>query len=181
EDPCMFFESTLNSTANLPKGTHQIKVSILCKPGDKEVKANEEIIAVVKVEKASEEFVANYTSNLERTVISLQNKLNKSLEELEKVREEIKKKEEAIKKLENEKGLLEIELTLTKDNLNNLQTRFDALSKDLETKKAKIREMEEEIKELSSQSQNFRVSTFFLVSIFIGSFAAVSMMTRRVK
>lgn len=179
EDPCMFFESTLNNSANLSEGAHLIKVGILCTSGEKKIEANGEIIAVVKVEKASENVIANYTSQVERQAVALEKELNKTIAELERTKEELKKNQEAMKKLENEKDLLEIELSLVKDNLNILQAKYNALSQDLETKRAKIEQMEEEIKMLSSQSQTFRASTFFLVSIFIGSFVAVLMMTRR--
>lgn len=179
EDPCMFFESSLNTSANLSAGLHQIKIGILCKPGEKLIKANGETIAVVKVEKATTETVANYTSQLEKKVVALQNELNKTIVELGKTREELKKNQEEIRKLENEKALLEIELNLMKDIFNSLQERYKALIKDLETKRGEINQMEEEIKALSSQSQTLRVSTLFLVAIFVGSFTAVLMMTRR--
>lgn len=180
EDPCMFFESTLNNSADLSEGLHLIKVGILCTAGEKKIEANGEIFAVVKVENTSAEVVANYTSQLERRAIVLEKELNKTIAELEKMKEELKESQETVKRLENEKGLLEIELSLVKDSLNSLQAKYDALTKDLEAKKAKIEKMEAEIKELSSQSQMFRSSTLFLVSIFIGSFVAIVIMTRRV-
>lgn len=179
EDSCMFFESSLNSSANLSAGSHLVKVGIFCTPGEKKIKANDEIIAVVNVEKVTSDTIANYTSRLERKVITLQSELNKTILELEKTRKELKNSSEAMKRLESEKSLLEIELNLMKDRFNNLQARYDFLSKDLETKKAKLAQMEEEIKALSSQSQTFRVATFFLVSIFLGSFSAILLMTRR--
>lgn len=180
EDPCMFFETTLNNSANLSAGVHLVKVGILCKPGEKRIEANKTTIAVVKVGNVSNEFIANYTSQLEKRAVVLERELNKTTAELEKVKEELRKSQDAVMRLEREKGLLEVELSLLRDNLKDLQTKYDALSKDLQTKRAKIEKMEEEIKALSSESQTFRASTLFLVSIFAGSFAAVILMTRRV-
>lgn len=179
-DPCMFFESTLNSSANLTEGVHLIKVGILCKPGEKKILANETSIAIVRVENVSTEFIVNYTSQLEKMAVFMEKELNRTIEELERAKEELKKSNETIKKLESEKNLLEIELSLLRSELGSLQAKFDALSKEVETKRAQIEKMEEEIRSLSNESQVFRASTFFLVSIFFGSFAAVLLMTRRV-
>ncbi|MEM1579174.1 MAG: DUF4472 domain-containing protein [Archaeoglobaceae archaeon] len=179
DDPCIFFEETLQSKANLSPGVHKFRVGINCSPGFKAISANDSNFAVIIVSQIGFETILNYAGNLEKENIQIKNNISSLEKKVKELEIKLNETEAQITKLENEKKLLTVEKSMLEDSYKSLQDRFNTLSRDLENRKAKITQMEEEIRSLAQQSSNYRIATLFLISIFVGSFVATAVMMRR--
>lgn len=181
DDPCIFFEETLQNVANLSAGVHKFRVGINCSPGFKLISANGSNFAVIIVSQISSESILNYASKMEKENVQIKNNFSSLEKRVKELENKINETETLIAKLENEKEILSAEKSMLEDSYRSLQDKFNALSRDLENRKAKITQMEEEIKKLAQQSSNYRIATLFLISIFVGSFTATAIMMRRSK
>ncbi|MCS7144402.1 MAG: hypothetical protein NZ879_05205 [Archaeoglobaceae archaeon] len=179
-DPCMFFVENMNSSAYLPAGSHTLKIGAKCLPGIKFVTANKLRIAEITVSsEINEQKLMDYAYWLERKLIKINSDILTLREELKNVTQKLNETKTEKDKIEMEKKMLEFELIRLNESYNSLKLRFDLLSEESENKTSKIAQMEIELKSLAEQSTTYRIATFFLVSIFIGSFTAMVIMTRR--
>lgn len=179
EDPCMYFNKTLSNVAEVEPGEHILQIGLNCSEGIKVVFANENRIAAISVSPAKPEKIQNYALYLEKEFRDSGVKYNMLAEELNKISKKLKEAEEENSKLKIEKTALETELKGMKESYELLQGKYTALSHNLESEKSKVSQMELELKSLSAQSATYRITTLFLISIFIGSFTATVMMLRR--
>lgn len=179
DDQCIFFKETLNSSANLPPGLHELVIGFNCTPGDKMVFANDWPYAIIRVGNLNSLALDN-ASKIQIELLKTKKELNSTFEKLQKIKEELNSSLSRIEKLEREKRLLEIELTLLNDSYRDLSAKYERLSRELEVKRLRISEMEDEIRALSELSSTYRATTLFLVSIFIGSFTATYLMSRKI-
>ncbi|TDA26856.1 MAG: hypothetical protein DSN99_05520 [Archaeoglobi archaeon] len=179
-DPCMFFLETMNSSAYLPEGSHTIKVGAACSPGVKFVEANGSRIAEITVlSEVKPEKLLEYAAWIEEELMETHKELSSLKGEVENLTQKLNETISEKERIENDKRLLELELSGLRLNYSSLVIRYNLLSQELENKTGKIAEMESEIKSLSEQSTNYRVATFFLLSVFVGSFAAMVLMSRK--
>ncbi|TDA27991.1 MAG: hypothetical protein DSO00_06150 [Archaeoglobi archaeon] len=179
-DPCMFFLETMNSSAYLPEGSHTIKVGAACSPGVKFVEANGSRIAEITVlSEVKPEKLLEYAAWIEEELMKTHKELSSLKGEVENLTQKLNETISEKERIENDKRLLELELSGLRLNYSSLVIRYNLLSQELENKTGKIAEMESEIKSLSEQSTNYRVATFFLLSVFVGSFAAMVLMSRK--
>lgn len=179
-DPCLYFVETMNSSAYLPAGSHILKVGASCLPGVKFVTANELRIAEITVSsEVNEEKLLEYAGWLERELMAINSQLSSLRNEIKNVTQKLSETESEKDRIEKEKKTLELKLVELNESYNSLKLRYDLLSEEFESKKIKISQMESEIKSLAEQSATYRIATFFLVSIFVGSFTAMLIMTRR--
>jgi hypothetical protein len=179
-DPCMFFLETMNSSAYLPEGSHTIKVGAACSPGVKFVEANGSRIAEITVlSEVKPEKLLEYAAWIEEELMKTHKELSSLRGEVENLTQKLNETISEKERIENDKRSLELELSGLRLNYSSLVIRYNLLSQELENKTGKIAEMESEIKSLSEQSTNYRVATFFLLSVFVGSFAAMVLMSRK--
>lgn len=181
-DSCLFFVETMNSSAYLPAGSYVVKVGASCEPGVKYVTANGLRIAEVSVSsQLNQEKLKNYALWLESKLMAISGEIAVLKGKIENLNRKLNETESEKDKLEMEKKTLEMEFFRLNETYNSLKLRYDLLSEEFEGRALKIAQMESEIKSLAEQSATYRMATFFLVSIFVGSFTAMVMMTRRSK
>lgn len=179
EDPCMYFKETMSNVAEVGPGEYKLQIGANCSEGIKLVYANGVRIAAISVSPAKPETLQNYAIAIEKEFRNIIMNYSLLREELNKLSQRVRELEQDNTKLKTEKTALETELKITKENYDLLQTKYAAISQDLESKKNKLSQMEIELKSLSEQSTTYRITTLFLVSIFLGSFTATVMMLRR--
>lgn len=179
DDSCMYFLDSMSNVVNVSPGEYKLQIGLTCSEGIKVVTANGTRIAAISVSPAKPEIVRNYAIYLESELKKIWQNYTVFREEVGKLSESVKSLEQENARLKNEKSTLEAELRTLKDSYEQLQARYSAISQDLESKKSRISQMEIELKSLTEQSNNYRIATFFLVSIFIGSFTATAIMLRR--
>lgn len=179
DDSCMYFLESMSNVANVPPGEHKLQIGLMCSEGIKVVTANGSRIAAISVSPAKPEIVLKYAIYLENEIKNVWKNYSLLSEEVNKLSERVNALEQENSKLKTEKLSLETELRAYKDSYDQLQSKYSAISQDLESKKNRISQMEIELKNLSEQSTTYRITTFFLVSIFIGSFTATAIMIRR--
>ncbi|MEG9193921.1 MAG: hypothetical protein V6S10_01145 [Candidatus Methanoglobus sp.] len=179
-DPCMFFLETMNSSAYLPEGLHTVKVGAACSPGVKFVEANGSRIAEITVlSEVKPEKLLEYAAWIEEELMKTHKELSSLKGEVENLTQKLNETISEKERIENDKRSLELELSGLRLNYSSLVIRYNLLSQELENKTGKIAEMESEIKSLSEQSTNYRMAIFFLLSVFVGSFAAMVLMSRK--
>ncbi|MEM4945790.1 MAG: hypothetical protein QXU31_05725 [Archaeoglobaceae archaeon] len=179
-DSCLFFVETMNGSAYLPAGSYVVKVGASCEPGVKYVTANGLRIAEVSVTSdLKQENLRKYAIWLESKLMAISSEIGLLREEIENLTQKLNEIESEKSKLEMEKKTLETEFFRLNESYNSLKLRYDLLSEEFESRAIKISQMESEIKSLAEQSATYRIATFFLVSIFVGSFSAMVIMIRR--
>lgn len=179
-DECVYFVESMNNSAFLPAGVHLLKVGATCQPGVKYVTANNLKIAeiMVKTERNSDKLF-EYAVWLESKLKEMKSEFLSLRDEINETTEKLRKAELEKEKLEKEKRMLELELKDLNETYNSLVLKYGLLGEELENKTSKIAQMESEIKSLSEQSTTYRIATFFLVSLFIGSFTAMVWISRK--
>lgn len=179
-DSCLFFVDTMNSSAYLPAGSYVVKVGASCEPGVKYVTANGLRIAEVSVTSdLKPENLRKYAVWLESKLMTVSSEIGVLKGKIENITRKLNETEAEKSKLEMEKKALEMEFFRLNESYNSLKLRYDLLSEEFESRAIKIAQMESEIKSLAEQSMTYRMATFFLVSIFVGSFTAMVLMIRR--
>lgn len=179
EDPCMFFWESMSNVAFVPPGEHELQIGLTCSQGIRLVTANGSRLAVISISPAKPENVIKYAIYIENELKKVGRNYSLLSEEVKKLSERVRELEQEKEKLRSEKSLLENELRAYKESYEQLQSRYSAVSQDLESKKSKLSQMESELKSLSEQSTIYKAATFFLVSVFLGSFTATAIMLRR--
>jgi len=179
-DSCLFFVETMNGSDYLPAGSYVVKVGASCEPGVKYVTANGLRIAEVSVTSdLKQENLRKYAIWLESKLMAISSEIGLLRGEIENLTQKLNEIESEKSKLEMEKKTLETEFFRLNESYNSLKLRYDLLSEEFESRAIKISQMESEIKSLAEQSATYRIATFFLVSIFVGSFSAMVIMIRR--
>lgn len=179
-DPCLFFVETMNNSAYLSAGPHTLKVGAGCLPGVKFVTANKLRIAEITVSaELDQQKLQEYALWLEKKLIAIKSELSSLRDEIKTLTQKINETELERDKIAKEKKTLELEFIKLNESYNTLKLKYDLLSEEAERKTSKIAQMEIEIKSLAEQSTTYRIATFFLVSIFVGSFTAMVIMSRK--
>ncbi|MCX8172737.1 MAG: hypothetical protein N3D09_03895 [Archaeoglobaceae archaeon] len=186
-DSCLFFAETLNNSTLLPPGVHVIKVGVNCTPGIKFVTANNMKISEIMVHsRAEREKLLDYAKWLEDRLMTIKVEIESLKVEIGDVKRELNNTRSEKERIEKEKKLLELDLEKLNKQLanlteiyNTLKSKYHILSDELERERDRIIQMESEIRSLTQQNTNYRIATFFLISIFVGSFTAMTVMIRR--
>lgn len=186
-DPCLYFVETLKNSAYLTPGSHMLRVGAGCAPGVKFLTANNVTIAEIRVSSELKmEKLRDYALWLEQELMKINNKLESLGEELRNVIQKLNETKSEKERIEKDKKTLELQLMELNESYSSLKSKYDLLTSkyelltsEIENKTTKIAQMEIEIKGLTEQSANYRMATLFLISLFVGSFAAIIMMIRR--
>lgn len=171
-DSCVYFIESMTNTLDADAGSHEVKVGINCSSGIKEIKANGETLMLINVSEANKTYVSTYAAEMERKNFALQ----KKIEKLEKNLNEMKTKYE---ESERQKALLKIDNELLQNQIKSLLDELNKSQKELKEKKGILSILQSQLQSLSRQSQIYRLVTFFILSLFIGSYAALLYMSKK--
>ncbi len=171
-DTCMYFIENLKPTIQATEGVYHLKVGLNCTPGLRSVKADDEVVMLVNVSKVDSSYIANYAANLEKSYLKLEMKLSelqKDLSDLNsKYREAIRQKEMAT-----------IQIGLLKDQVAKLKNEIEKLKEKLESKETAISDLQKELRNTVKQGEIYRVATYFMLSLILGTFAALVYLSRK--
>jgi len=177
-DDCMYFVENLQSSLEAAEGEHLLKVGVNCSSGVKSVYANDSVLAKVEVLK-SEVNYSSYAALMEKNNLLLQKNVEKLGEELRKAKEQIEFLQSKLEDCNNSARLLTLQNSLLQQQLSELEKKYESTSSELQQKKISLRELEERLRELDAQSNVYRLTTYFLISLFAGSFAALVIISRK--
>lgn len=170
-DSCMYFVDNLQPSINATPGEYELKVGINCTPGVKEVYADGKVLAQIEVNETTID-LQTYAADLEKENLALQR-------EIENLQEQIKTLESQLEDLQNKAKMLEIQNGLQKQQIEELEKRLERANSELQEKRSDLENLEEKMRELNRQSSIYKLATFFLVSLFAGSFAALVFVARK--
>jgi hypothetical protein len=171
-DSCVYFIESMTNTLDADAGSHEVKVGINCSPGIKEIKASGETLMLINVSEANKTYVSTYAAQMERKNLALQ----KKIEKLEENLNEMKTKYE---ESERQKALLKIDNELLQNQIKSLLDELNKSQKELKEKKGILSILQSQLQSLSIQSQIYRLVTFFILSLFVGSYAALLYMSKK--
>ncbi|WP_290598198.1 MULTISPECIES: hypothetical protein [unclassified Archaeoglobus] len=171
-DSCVYFIESMTNTLDADAGSHEVKVGINCSPGIKEIKASGETLMLINVSEANKTYVSTYAAQMERKNLALQ----KKIEKLEENLNEMKTKYE---ESERQKALLKIDNELLQNQIKSLLDELNKSQKELKEKKGTLSILQSQLQSLSRQSQIYRLVTFFILSLFVGSYAALLYMSKK--
>ncbi len=178
-DSCVYFPESMASTLNADAGTHEVKVGINCSAGVKEIKANGESLMLIDVQEAGSSYIVNYAAEMERQNLALQKEVKNLKLQLEKLGEKLNELKTRYEESERQKGLLEVENNLLKDQIKSLEDKLNRTQKELKEKKGTLSVLQTELQSMNEQSQIYRLATFFILSLFVGSYAALLYVSRK--
>ena len=177
-DNCMYFLENLQSSLNATPGEYSVKVGVNCTPGTKEVYANGDVIASFEVVPPGVN-MTDYAAEKEKENLALQNKVKELEERLKKAEEEIDNLKSALEDAQNSAKLLELQNGLLKQQVAELEGKLKKVNSELQEKKSNLEKLEEKIRMLNRQSNIYRITTYFLISLIAGSFVALVFLARK--
>jgi polyhydroxyalkanoate synthesis regulator phasin len=177
-DSCMYFVDNLQPSINATPGEYEVKIGINCTPGLKEVYADGSVLAQIDVNETTIDYQA-YAASLEKENLALQKEVESLKEKLKISQEQIETLKSQLEDLQNKAKMLGIQNELQKQQIEELEKKLERAKTELQKKKSDLDELEEKIRELNRQSSIYRLATFFMVSLFVGSFVALVFVARK--
>ncbi|MBO8180417.1 MAG: hypothetical protein H0Z19_08060 [Archaeoglobus sp.] len=170
-DECMYFVDNLQPSINATPGEYALKIGINCTPGLKEVYANGEVLARIEVNETSIDY-QSYAAKLEKENLALEKEV-KSLEE------KLKELKSQLEDLQRNAKMLQIQNEMQKQQIEELEKELEGASLKLQKKTGDLEKLRQELEELNRQSSLYKTATFFMVSLFVGSFVALVFVSRK--
>lgn len=170
-DECMYFVDNLQPSINATPGEYALKIGINCTPGLKEVYANGEVLARIEVNETSIDY-QSYAAKLEKENLALEKGV-KSLEE------KLKELKSQLEDLQRNAKMLQIQNEMQKQQIEELEKELEGASLKLQKKTGDLEKLRQELEELNRQSSLYKTATFFMVSLFVGSFVALVFVSRK--
>ncbi|WP_202318354.1 coiled-coil domain-containing protein [Archaeoglobus neptunius] len=178
-DACMYFVENLNSTLMATPGVHELKIGINCTEGIKKVYADGKELVEIEVSGLSCSNITGYAAAIERENMALEKKVENLNLKTNALQKEIKELKSKLGDAEINMRMLELENGVLKNELKKIKLNLNKTSQELEKKKDELAQQEERIMELNRQSSIYRIATFFLVSLFAGSYVALIYLSRK--
>lgn len=178
-DSCMYFIESMSGNLSATAGVHELKVGLNCTPGVKEVKADGEALMLVEVQEVSKDYIANKSAIIERENLLLKKQVGELKEKVVELNKTLKDLRDRYEESERQNELLKLNINLLQDQIKSLQTELNESRAELAAKKLALSDLQAQLKSMSEQSQIYRVVTFFILSLFIGSYAALVYLSRK--
>ncbi|WP_456329665.1 hypothetical protein [Archaeoglobus sp.] len=177
-DDCMYFVDNLQPSINATPGEYALKIGINCTPGLKEVYANGEVLARIEVNETSIDY-QSYAAKLEKENLDLEKEVKNLEEKLKGAQEQTEVLKSQLEDLQRNAKMLQIQNEMQKQQILQLEKKLETASSELREKTGNLEKLREEIEELNRQSSLYRTATFFMVSLFVGSFVALVFVSRK--
>jgi len=170
-DDCMYFADNLQPSIDAMPGEYGLKIGINCTPGLKEVYANGKVLARIEVNETSIDY-QTYAAQLEKENLALEKEVKNLEEELEELKSQLED-------FQNKVKMLQIQNEMQIQQIEKLEKELEGASLKLQEKTGNLEKLREELEELNRQSSIYKIATFFMVSLFVGSFVALVSISRK--
>jgi flagellar capping protein FliD len=179
-DRCMYFVETGTQSIAAKPGNHTVKTTISCDPGEKSVVVNEteETLKIMIVEPTGE-YILNYASKLENENYRLLKDLDDLSRRVETLERKVKRYEAEIETLKKEKSEVEAEKRSLELRIKLLTKRVTTLEANLAEKENAVSKLSNELHQMDDIIYKLRLILLLIISLFLGSFAAIIVKRRR--
>ncbi|MET1125160.1 MAG: hypothetical protein ABWW66_07915 [Archaeoglobaceae archaeon] len=166
---CMFFDEELQV----------VYVGLNCTPGTYKLLVDGEEV-FVEVEGVNESYLAELGARYQFEALKLRKQLAEVLEQLEAANAAIENLSLQLQAKTVELEAEKVRNAMLSSEIQRLEQTVSALSSEIESKESELNRLAEQLNSLNEQLGIYRTVAFFVVALFVGSYAAIIFASRRV-